>query len=141
MNAPTNVSPETVTCSAFISLAAYDQNELVFIQPDEDADLLEDENAIPVTLTFNVPIHKLKLRAITYGEVTKYHLINNEPNHILPYELFMNVLRYLRTQDCFTSKLSWNLYPGQPVYEFIGSGEAMKELIEAYHSRVKVELI
>lgn len=134
-----------VTKKAFISIAEHDalhHDTDVFINLHQSIpEFKQDHDYVEVEMKYTIPSYHLRLRSNEKDSVTAYHLINNEPDKILPYQLFMNVLRHLQRTFPEQQRLNWNLYPGQPVWEFIATGLEVKEAIEKYHSRIIVEFI
>ena len=130
-----------VTVKKFISLHDHDQNVITKVY-DELEEHFNPNDYVEAELVYTVPTYLLRLRAREYKGSIYHHMINNEPERILEYGLFMNLLRYLqRVYPTDQQHLDWNIYPGQPIWEFNVDYETLKETIEKFHSRIVVEFI
>jgi hypothetical protein len=130
-----------ITKKVFIDLKEHDFDCIDNIHK-EIPDHVNPNDFVEAELTYTVPTYLLRLRAREYNGNIYHHLINNEPERILGYGLFMNLLRHLqRVYPTDQQHLDWNIYPGQPIWEFNVDYESLKEVIEKFHSRIVVEFI
>lgn len=125
--------------TVYIKLEEHDRGQIDLVYskiPDNENEF----NYVEVEMKYQVPSFLLRLRPMEYDGKTYYHLINNEPDKILPYRLFMHILRNL--QAVFPNqKLNWNIYSGQPIWEFEYPAEDLATAIKSMHPRVLVEVI
>lgn len=137
-----------ISKKAFININDHDRaqhqpEEAIVIHPSIPDGTYRPQDFIEVEVKYTVPSYLLRLRPREYNGKTYYHLINNEPEKILPYGLFMNTLKTIRN-SVFTEEgahLEWNLYPGQPIWEFALPVEELTKTIVGYHNRIVVEVL
>lgn len=78
-----------------------------------------------------VPISKLKVIAVG----SRCHLANDEDQRV-EYHTFRRVVERLKT--VYTSNLCWELYPGQPVWEFEGKQEDIESYIIKIFANIEI---
>lgn len=133
-----------VTKKGFISIHEHDQ--LHHSEPRDNRiailySIPETFNAndyIEVEIKYKVPSFTITLRPMEYNLGTFYHMITDGK---MNYSLFMAVLKHLKREvPEADQKLNWNIYNGQPIWEFGLDAEILKTHIKKFHSRIEVKV-
>lgn len=102
--------------------------------PDQVHDLMNKggEGRIKVKLVYEYEPYHLKIRKGLNGQ----HLVNDSEEGRLPFGDFMKLLSELKKGGC--CEVAWDIYPGQPVWEFKWEPGSLAHKIKQYNPLIEV---
>ena len=98
-------------------------------------------------IKIEVPTYKLSLRRrlkeINGSRYFVYHIVNgieSDSSEKVSYESFIVLITKLK-KKFKNHELVWDVYPGQPVYEYAAKAKDLKEFIESTNDLIEVTVI
>lgn len=112
------------------------------IYKDKKNSLLGDTHLLKVKVLIELPSYKLFLKSIINKQNNyQVHLVNKDDKWRLSHNQFTDVIRALKRGNQIPHDLSWDLYPGQPVYEFFMDPKELAKRIIDINPQIEIEIL